>query len=193
MNCFQGTSHRRLALICTFLLGTFTSNQVYAQTADNTPKVKVFPIETVNKSTVPGKVSTFTWKDGTNLSNLIQYGAGKVIFLNFWATWCPPCRKEIPDIIELSKEFSENDVLVLGVSMDRDDEALKTVSKFVRLKNMPYTVLVGNDQVADAFDGIGAIPTTFIIKADGSISEKIVGARSKEDFKSAIMRAMVKK
>ena len=78
-------------------------------------RVKVFPIETVNRSTVPGKASTFTWKDGTNLSNLIQYGAGKVIFLNFWATWCPPCRKEIPDIIELYKEFSENEVLVLGV------------------------------------------------------------------------------
>jgi len=164
---------------------------ITAHSNENIVKVKVFPIEIVSRSMVPDKASTFTWKDGTNFSNLIQYGAGKVIFLNFWATWCPPCRKEIPDIIELYKEFSENEVLVLGVSMDRDDDALKTVSKFVRLKNMPYIVLIGNDEVADAFDGIGAIPTTFIIKADGSISEKIVGARSKEDFKSAIMRAMV--
>lgn len=193
MICFQGTFTSRLATFYILLAGIFSSLNAYSQNAEKTNTTKVFAIETVNQSTTPGKSSNFTWKDGQTTNNLLQFGSGKVVFLNFWATWCPPCRKEIPDIIELTKEFSENEVLILGVSMDRDDEALNTVNKFVRLKNMPYTVLVGNQKVADAFDGIGAIPTTFIIKADGSISEKIVGARSKEDFKAAILRAMNKK
>ncbi|MFM8839805.1 MAG: TlpA family protein disulfide reductase [bacterium] len=164
-------------------------SQAFAQ---QTPVNRVFTVESVTKSGT-GKAADLSWKDGTKQVNLLQYGAGKVMFLNFWATWCPPCRKEIPDIIELSKEFSEEELLVIGISMDRDDQAFNTVSKFARLKNIPYTIVVGNDKVAEAYDGIGAIPTTFIVNADGTINEKIVGQRSKEDFKNAILRAIKKK
>ena len=159
-----------------------------AQATDK-PAGKVYVVEGVTKIG-PGKAADLTWKDAQKGQNLLQYGAGKVVFLNFWATWCPPCRKEIPDIIELSKEFTEDEFMVIGVSMDRDDQAYNTVSKFVRLKNIPYTILVGNDKVAEAYDGIGAIPTTFIINPDGTINEKIVGARSKDDFRNAILRAL---
>ncbi|MFM7339364.1 MAG: TlpA family protein disulfide reductase [Bacteroidota bacterium] len=160
--------------------------------AQQTPANKVFTVETVTKS-ASGKAADLSWKDGTKQMNLLQFGAGKVMFLNFWATWCPPCRKEIPDIIELSKEFSEDELMVIGISMDRDDQAYNTVSKFARLKNIPYSILVGNDKVAEAYDGIGAIPTTFIINSDGTINEKIVGQRTKEEFKAAILRALKRK
>lgn len=160
--------------------------------AQQAPANKVFMVESVTKSG-PGKAADLSWKDGSKQVNLLQHGAGKVMFLNFWATWCPPCRKEIPDIIELSKEFTEDELIVIGISMDRDDQAFNTVSKFARLKNIPYSIIVGNDKVAEAYDGIGAIPTTFIVNADGTINEKIVGQRSKEDFKAAILRALKRK
>ncbi|MFN5112571.1 MAG: TlpA family protein disulfide reductase, partial [Ignavibacteria bacterium] len=86
-----------------------------------------------------------------------------------------------------------DELIVIGISMDRDDQAFNTVSKFARLKNIPYSIIVGNDKVAEAYDGIGAIPTTFIVNADGTINEKIVGQRSKEDFKAAILRALKRK
>jgi len=183
MNHLRGIAYAFLALIC------LTSTDIFAQTQTSG---KVFTVESVTKIGA-GKAADLTWKDGNKQVNLLQFGAGKVVFLNFWATWCPPCRKEIPDIIELSKEFSEDELQVIGVSMDRDDQAFNTVSKFVRLKNIPYPIIIGNDKVAEAYDGIGAIPTTFIINADGSVNEKIIGARSKEDFKNAILRALKKK
>jgi thiol-disulfide isomerase/thioredoxin len=183
MNKFRGILSAFIALFC------LTSTDIFAQTPS---AGKVFTVETVVKSGT-GKAADLIWKDGTKPVNLLQFGAGKVMFLNFWATWCPPCRKEIPDIIELSKEFSEDELLVIGISMDRDDQAFNTVSKFVRLKNIPYPIIIGNDKVAEAYDGIGAIPTTFIVNADGTVNEKIIGARSKEDFRNAILRALKKK
>jgi thiol-disulfide isomerase/thioredoxin len=174
------------ALLASIVL--FGAN-VYAQQSSTS---RVFSVETITKS-AQGKAADLSWKDGSKQINLLQYGAGKVMFLNFWATWCPPCRKEIPDIIELSKEFSEDELIVIGISMDRDDQAYNTVSKFARLKNIPYSILVGNDKVAEAYDGIGAIPTTFIVNPDGTINEKIVGQRSKEEFKAAILRALKRK
>jgi thiol-disulfide isomerase/thioredoxin len=171
-----------ISSICVFRLDTF-AQQTYAN--------KIFTIESVS-NTSPEKAADITWKDGMKQTNLLQLGSGKVMFLNFWATWCPPCRKEIPDIIELSKEFSNDELLVIGISMDKDNQAYNTVSKFARLKNIPYLILIGNDKVAEAYDGINAIPTTFIINADGTVNEKIVGQRTKEEFRAAILRALKK-
>ena len=185
------TSQGAKAIIGAFFFLLFIVSASHAQTSDK-PAGKVYMVDGVEKKGA-GKAADLLWKDGTKAQNLLQVGAGKVIFLNFWATWCPPCRKEIPDIIELSKEFSEDELVVLGVSMDRDDQAFNTVSKFVRLKNIPYPIIVGNDKVAEAYDGIGAIPTTFIINADGTINEKIVGGRNKEEFKASILRALKRK
>lgn len=93
MNHLRGILHAFLALIC------LTSTDIIAQTPTSG---RVYSVESVTKSGA-GKAADLTWKDGTKQVNLLQFGAGKVMFLNFWATWCPPCRKEIPDIIELSK------------------------------------------------------------------------------------------
>jgi thiol-disulfide isomerase/thioredoxin len=151
--------------------------------------VKVFPVKTVTAA-VGNKVADFTWMDGDKQVSLSEIGKNKVVFLNFWATWCAPCRKEIPDIIELSKELPNTEFVVIGVSMDRDQDAINTVSKFVRAKNLPYTVVVGNEALAEAYGGITAIPSTFILTSDGTISEKIAGMKSKSEFLAAIQKAM---
>ncbi|MBS1537627.1 MAG: TlpA family protein disulfide reductase [Bacteroidetes bacterium] len=155
--------------------------------AQTTPKV--YPVKTVT-SPVGNKVADFTWMEGDKQVSLSEIGKNKVVFLNFWATWCAPCRKEIPDIIELSKEFPNTEFVVIGVSMDRDQDAINTVSKFVRVKNLPYTVVVGNEALAEAYGGITAIPSTFILTSDGTVSEKISGMKSKAEFITAIQKAM---
>jgi thiol-disulfide isomerase/thioredoxin len=154
---------------------------------------KIYTVDAVMESAGPGKPADFSWKEGDKTISLSQLAKNKVVFLNFWATWCGPCRKEIPDIIELTKKYPETEFVVLGVSMDREADALNTVGKFVRLKNMPYTVVLGNDKLAEAYGGIGAIPSTFIIAPDGTVSEKIVGARTHDEFVAAVERAMKKK
>lgn len=150
---------------------------------------KVYPVKTVTAA-VGNKVADFTWMEGDKQVSLSEIGKNKVVFLNFWATWCAPCRKEIPDIIELSKEFPNTEFVVIGVSMDRDQDAVNTVSRFVRAKNLPYTIVIGDEKLAEAYGGINAIPSTFIISSDGTVSEKIAGMKSKADFLAAIQKAM---
>lgn len=146
----------------------------------------VFPIEGVTPAKNQNAAPDFTWKQNGALKTFSQVAKGKVVVLNLWATWCGPCRKEIPDLIQLSND--QSDVMVIGVSVD---EAAKfsNVSSFVEKNNITYLSLMDSSKkLSEAFGGITAIPTTFIIK-DGVIIQKIVGARSKLQFEAAINQA----
>lgn len=125
----------------------------------------------------------FFWTNakGENVS-FAEVIKGKAVLLNFWATWCGPCVKEIPDLVELSKEFESKGGIVIGVSVDRDDDALKLVASFAKEKNMTYPIIIDNGDLEQAFGGIRGIPTTFMITKDGKIVNKLVGLQSKEKF-----------
>src|ERR1700683_1804827 len=86
---------------------------------------------------------------------------GKVVLLNFWATWCGPCKIEIPWFIEFEKIYKDRGFATLGISLD--DDGWKSVKPFVALKAMNYAVMAGNDQVSELFGGIDSLPTTLII------------------------------
>ncbi len=104
---------------------------------------------------------------------------GKIVILDFWATWCPPCRRGIPDLISLQDKY-KNDLRVLGISLDSDTKS--DVIPFAKKININYPILYGNQQVIQDYGGIEAIPTTIVIDQNGEIVAKFVGLVDKETF-----------
>ncbi len=104
---------------------------------------------------------------------------GKIILLNFWATWCPPCKKEIPDFIALQKEYGDQGFQIIGIAIDDED----AVREYMKEVGMNYPSLVVQDEgvmLAKRYgNGIGALPYTVIINRDGEISDTIMGELSK--------------
>lgn len=109
---------------------------------------------------------------------------GKVVILDFWATWCPPCKAEIPHFIELYNEYKDEGLEIIGVSLDRN--AGRVVGPFTEENGINYTVLLGDRDITDLYGGIISIPTTFIIDREGGIRKKYIGYRDKYEFESAI-------
>jgi peroxiredoxin len=109
---------------------------------------------------------------------------GKVILLDFWATWCPPCREEIPGLIELQKKFGDRGLVVIGVSLD--DGGVDVVKPFINKLGINYPVLMGTEEVARKYGDIQAIPTTFIIDRAGNIAAGHEGLTDKATFESEI-------
>jgi len=97
----------------------------------------------------------------------------KVVVLDFWATWCPPCRAEIPDLIELQKNYPAQRLAVIGVSVDQS--GLKTVRSFAQKMGINYPVLLADNKIVDAFGGIDGLPTIFIINRTGHIVKQHLG------------------
>lgn len=99
---------------------------------------------------------------------------GQVILLNFWATWCGPCRYEIPDLIELQNEFEPEHFAVIGISLDEDDPDF--VRQFAEDMNINYPVALDERGIfAEAFGGVYALPTTYILDKDGQVAHRTIG------------------
>jgi peroxiredoxin len=111
---------------------------------------------------------------------------GKVVLLNFWATWCGPCKIEIPWFIELEKTYKNRGFATLGVSMD--DDGWKVVKPFIAQQAINYPVMVGNDRVAELYGGIDSLPTTFLIDREGRIASRHPGLVSKRDYEAEILK-----
>ena len=126
----------------------------------------------------------FALKDseGKNV-RLLDY-RGKVVLLDFWATWCGPCRIEIPWFTEMEKQKKDQGFAVLGVSMD--DDGWKVIKPFMSEMKINYRVLLGNDQVAKDYGGLDALPTTFVIDRQGKIAFVHQGVVSRRDFDDVI-------
>ncbi len=107
---------------------------------------------------------------------------GKVVILDFWATWCPPCRREIPDLISLQSQYKGEGLQIVGVALDEPDK----VKGFAQYMQMNYPVLLGNDDVSALYGGISGIPTTFIIDRKGKIVQRFEGFTERAVFESEI-------
>jgi len=116
-----------------------------------------------------------------NMVNLSDY-KGRVIILDFFATWCPPCKKEIPDFVELQKEYGGGAFTVIGISLSR----MSDTKKLARNLGINYPVLIENGKGAAAYGPIRSIPTTLILDQKLNVVKQYIGFKPKEVFESDI-------
>jgi cytochrome c biogenesis protein CcmG/thiol:disulfide interchange protein DsbE len=127
---------------------------------------------------------SFTLQDLNGKPVSLSDFKGKVIILDFWATWCPPCVMEIPHFIELYEQYKDQGFAMVGISLDH--QGISVVKSFVRKYQVNYTILMTDGRVDKAYGGIPGIPTTFVIDAAGNIRQKYVGYRDKAVFEAEI-------
>ena len=139
-----------------------------------------------NDAALTGKPAplNFTLKDMNGIDVKLASFKGKVIVINFWATWCGPCRVEIPYLIELQRQYGE-DLVVLGVSVDDPAEKLKPYAVEMKI-NYPLLVGNGRQDFQDAYGPFWGIPVTVFVSRDGLIHRKHSGIASKEQFEHEI-------
>jgi cytochrome c-type biogenesis protein len=114
---------------------------------------------------------------------------GKVVFVNFWATWCPPCRAEIPHFVELIDKYGKDGFVILGISVD-DQKDHKKIPAFMKKYKINYPILLDDNKTRFDYGGIRSIPTTFVIDREGKVLGNIVGSRSKEQFEDIIKQVL---
>lgn len=129
---------------------------------------------------------TLPTTDGKQLK-LSDY-KGKVVILDFWATWCPPCRKGIPDLVELKKKYGSKGVEIIGISVDQ--ETKPDVVPFIKEYGINYPIVYGNTSVYQQYGGIRAIPTSFIIDKEGKVVASYEGLISKAAYEDHIKKLL---
>jgi len=149
---------------------------------------------TTPTSTNFGKAIDFTLStvDGTPVK-LADY-AGKVVLLNFWATWCPPCRMEIPHFNDLAKELGPQGLVIVGISVDQG--GAQAVRQWMAKNTVSYPVAMDNGQISQQYSNVlapeerGGIPFTFLIDKQGNIRKTFVGYRDKATWTAEIKSIM---
>jgi peroxiredoxin len=130
----------------------------------------------------------FSLKDADgNAVNLADY-RGKVVLINFWATWCGPCEAEIPWFIEFEKKYKDQGFAVLGVSMD--DDGWKSVRPYIASHKINYRIMIGSEVVSQQFGEIEALPTSFVLDREGRIASNHVGLVDKVDYQNEIVKLL---
>jgi thiol-disulfide isomerase/thioredoxin len=113
---------------------------------------------------------------------------GKAVLLNFWATWCGPCKIEMPWFVELQNQYAGQGLQIVGVAMD--DASKEDIGKFAKDMGVNYPILIGKESVGDQYGGVPALPESFLIGRDGKIVDKIIGLRGKAEIEDAIKKAL---
>ena len=143
------------------------------------------------KDAKPAPQLTLKDLDGKEVS-LEQY-RGKVVLVNFWATWCEPCQVEIPWLIEMQQKYSAQGFTILGIAMDEDGASI--VTPWVQKERfdvngaksaMNYPIVIGNDAAADKFGGLLGYPTSVLISRDGKILKRITGIITPEEISKSV-------
>jgi len=124
--------------------------------------------------------------DGKNVK--LSDFRGKALLLNFWATWCGPCKIEMPWFVELQKEYGPQGFQIVGVAMD--DASTEEIAKFAKQMNVNYPVLLGKESVGQSYGGVGVLPTTFFIDRDGKLVAREFGLQSRSVFVDHIKEAL---
>jgi peroxiredoxin len=134
----------------------------------------------------------FTLKDASGNSVKLSDFRGKVVLLNFWATWCGPCALEIPWFVEFQQQLKSRGLEIVGVSMD--EEGWSAIKPFMAEHKMNYHVLLGNDSVSQLYGGVDSLPTTFIIDRDGRVAvPPHVGLAGKNEYLQEIQSVLNEK
>lgn len=142
----------------------------------------IFTIGTTSASAQEAPDFTLTDINGQEVS--LSDFKGKIILVDFWATWCGPCKMEIPSFIKLQEDYKD-DVVILGISLDQGGP--QVVVPFAEKMNINYPIVYGDGTVVKAFGGVRGIPTTFVIDRDFNIQRKYVGYTDHSVFEKDIL------
>ena len=177
-----------LSIVVIVFSGCSRNRSKSADTGRDTIVTNVAEVSSVAKR--GDKVPNFSWKD--EHGKVVDYDSyhGKVTLINFWATWCGPCRNEVPDLISMSRELAGRNVKVIGISEDRGSSVIDDVKSFVKENGIPYQILVSNDELDESFRNVRMLPTSFIVNEEGTIVQSFVGIRTKEFLTQAIIAAL---
>lgn len=159
---------KSFGLIVVFALISSAFSSSLTKNENSTSATNLYKLDENQKSKAPDFKLKLTNGKEIKLSD----HKGKVVIIDFWATWCPPCRKGIPDLIEIQKKYDKK-VVVIGISLDTEtkDDVIPFIKKF----GINYPVAFGNMEVVQAYGNIQAIPTSFIIDQKGNIVDTHVG------------------
>jgi len=134
----------------------------------------------------PAPDFTLETLDGKSVS--LSSLRGKAVLVNFWATWCGPCKIETPWLVDLQNEYGAQGLQIVGVAMD--DSGKEEIAKFAKDMGMNYPVLLGKEAVGEAYGGVPALPESFFVGRDGKIVDKIMGIEGKAEIEDAIKKAL---
>jgi peroxiredoxin len=130
----------------------------------------------------------FALKDVTGKIVKLSDYRGKVVLLNFWATWCEPCQIEIPWFIEFQQTYKDRDFVVLGASLD--DDGWESVKPFLEKRKINYRVVIGTEELSAKYGGIESLPSTFVIDREGRIAAVHLELVSKSIYKNDILNLL---
>jgi len=177
------SSQRLTALSATALLvGLFLVVGYFLQ--ERTAGLQTVKAASVKPDKERHKAPEFTLKDADGKTVHLADYKGKVVLLDFWATWCPPCKLEIPWFIDIQRKNKDRGFEVLGVAMD--DNGWEDVKPFLASMKVNYRVVVGDDEVTKAYGGVEDLPTTFLIDREGKIAAVHIGLASRKDFEDGV-------
>jgi cytochrome c biogenesis protein CcmG/thiol:disulfide interchange protein DsbE len=138
-----------------------------------------------------GRAPDFALKDLKGNTLHLKDLRGKVVLLNFFATWCAPCRQEIPDFVRIYERFKDKGLEIVGISLDMEGATL--LNPFVRHYGITYPVVLGTREVVVDYGGIKGIPTSFLVDRNGVVTEHFVGLRPWRVLEKSVMELLQKK
>ena len=160
---------------------------------DQPPKPKVSGVAPVPAAALPKLGAAPKWAlkdlDGNTVSG--EQLRGKVVVLDFWATWCGPCLMEIPGYVQMQQKYGKEGLVIVGASVDQG--GAEVVKAFAGKKGINYTMVMADEAVVTAFGGIEAIPTTFLIDRNGQIRDRKLGAEESADYEKKVAAVMAEK
>ncbi len=174
--------------VLTALLLLGCSKQQESKTATpNIPPAIENVAEVVSVEKRENRAPNFSWKDQSDHTMNLDTFRGKATLVNFWATWCGPCKRELPDLVALHTELASHGIKIVGISTDRGSNAVDDVRSFVRDHGIQYQIVIASEELEEAFGNVRLLPTSFILDADGNIVQTIIGPRSKAFFSEALL------
>jgi len=133
---------------------------------------------------VPAPVWQLKDVDGNTVSS--EQFKGKIVVVDFWATWCVPCREEMPGYVALQKKYAKDGVVIIGISMDQAGP--EVVKEFIQKTGVNYQIVIGDDAIAEAFGVNDSLPTTFIIDRTGMVRDRKIQVEPTAAFEKRLLR-----
>ncbi len=174
---------RALRSVCSIVALGLVALSFSACAAEKTEAAQTTPQSETTALPVVGPAPDWklTTLDGRELGR--EQLKGKVVVVDFWATWCPPCVYEIPGYVKMQERLRDRGLVIVGLSSDRGPEVVRT---FAEKRQVNYPLAMAGTETADLFGGVEAIPTTFLIDREGNIRHKKVGAMEAEEYQKLV-------